>query len=316
LICGSKDLIALYKNVRDHYHISGKEYDFLRCINCSSATIYPLPSQEEIHLLYPENYTFKKGRGKNILNVLLNFIEWHLFYNPIFNHRVKTFMRVTGLRSGLILDVGCGSGILMKKLSDRGFNVEGVEISESDIDYVREAFGYNVFHGTLKEAGLKENYYDAVILFYLLEHLFNPAEAGKEIFRILKPGGWIVVAVPLIDSWQATFFREKWSQIAEAPRHISIPSKKGITGLLLEAGFKEVKMAPVSIFDIAGFIAISFFPKASVTLSYGQSSAFKLIIRKFTGGLITLVSLPIALVERIFSKSGCSTGGMMFFGRK
>jgi SAM-dependent methyltransferase len=85
---------------------------------------------------------------------------------------------------------------------------------------------------------------------HVLEHINNPAELLKEIFRILKSDGKVVIEVPNYDSLEARLFREKWSAI-DAPRHLYLFTPSTLIKLLEQSGFEVERVGfnptPVSL---------------------------------------------------------------------
>ncbi len=71
----------------------------------------------------------------------------------------------------------------------------------------------------LADAQYPAGYFDMVILWHVLEHLKHPDQTIREIRRILKPGGTLVVAVPNFSSWQARWAGENWFHL-DLPRHL------------------------------------------------------------------------------------------------
>jgi len=313
-ICANTKLALMYEHVKDHYKIVRQEYQFWRCENCASAILQPFPSPEEISSFYPPNYVFKVNERKKGARWLLDRLQWRLFYRPIYDQKVKSLMETTRLRSGRILDVGCGSGILLHLLANEGFDVAGVEVSAEDVRYAEETFGIKVVPGTLKQAAFPDASFDAVTLYNVLEHVPDPFETLCEVARILKPGGWVALDVPLIDSRQSDFFKDHWGQITEAPRHLCIPSSKGVRTILKRAGFSQVKTSNVSVLAVAAFIALSLYPASAMIVASEGTAGF---VRRILGGVIAAISIPIAFAERAISACGDRPcGAMLFFGRK
>jgi hypothetical protein len=63
LVCEGQRLVPLFEGVRDHYGIAAGDYRFVRCAECGSATLDPLPSFDAVAALYPGDYTFKADEG-------------------------------------------------------------------------------------------------------------------------------------------------------------------------------------------------------------------------------------------------------------
>jgi len=316
LFCGSAALAPLYEGIRDHYGVDPHIRRFLRCRDCGSAILDPLPSPEDLTALYSSDYTFKPARGRSVLHRLLQAVEWRCFYEPGYRRRVALIRELTGLRAGLVLEVGCGSGLFLRHLREAGYAVEGVETSKGDVTYAREASGLTVFEGTLEAAPLEPGRYDAVVMVYVLEHIPDPAATLARIHTLLKPGGWTVLGLPVMDSGQARWLGARWSAITEAPRHVAIPSAAGARRLLEMAGFEEIRWAPSPLGENAGHIALSLLPAAATPRSYGEAGTTGILARRAAGALLMLPSLLLAAVERLPGGPEARAGTMFFCGRR
>lgn len=91
-----------------------------------------------------------------------------------------------------LLDVGCSSGTLLRIAKDAGFSVQGVEPSAAPAQTARQ-HGLSVFTGFLEEAALPDADYDIVTLMEVIEHLPEPVGLLKEIRRVIRPGGLLMV---------------------------------------------------------------------------------------------------------------------------
>ncbi len=316
LFCGSAALAPLYEGIRDHYGVDPHIRRFLRCRDCGSAILDPLPSPEDLTALYSSDYTFKPARGRSVLHRLLQAVEWRCFYEPGYRRRVALIRELTGLRAGLVLEVGCGSGLFLRHLREAGYAVEGVETSKGDVTYAREASGLTVFEGTLEAAPLEPGRYDAVVMVYVLEHIPDPAATLARIHTLLKPGGWTVLGLPVMDSGQARWLGARWSAVTEAPRHVAIPSAAGARRLLEMAGFEEIRWAPSPLGENAGHIALSLLPAAATPRSYGEAGTTGILARRAAGALLMLPSLLLAAVERLPGGPEARAGTMFFCGRR
>ena len=316
LFCGSAALEPLYEGIRDHYGIDQDTRRFVRCRDCGSATLDPLPTPEELAALYSSDYTFKPARESSALRRFLQTVEWRCFYEPGYRRRVALIRELTGLHAGRVLEVGCGSGLFLRHLRTAGYAVEGVETSKGDVAYARESSGLTVFEGVLEELPLEPARYDAVVMVYVLEHIPDPAATLTRIHTLLKPGGWTVLGLPVMDSGQARWLGARWSAITEAPRHVAIPSAAGARRLLEIAGFDSIRWAPSPLGENAGHIALSLLPAAATPRSYGEAGGLGLLGRRAAGALLMLPSLLFAAVERWPGGPEARAGTMFFCGRR
>lgn len=317
LICHSPRVATLYPAVRDRYRVASGTRRFLRCEECGSATLDPLPAPETIPALYPPEYTFKPAEARRgRLRSSLGALEWRLFYYPGLRRRLEIFRRLTGLKAGRVLEVGCGSGLFLNYLRETGHEVEGLEMSKADVDYARRHLGLTVFEGTLDTHALECERYDAVLLIYVLEHILTPHETLAQVLRLLKPGGWALVGLPVIDSGQGRLLGARWSAVTEAPRHVAIPSVAGARRLLAAAGFRDIRSAPSPLLENAGHIALSLVPAAATPCSWGRPRLARTLLYRAAGALCMLPALLLAGLERFPGGDRARAGTMFFCGRK
>jgi SAM-dependent methyltransferase len=315
-MCGSQRLTTLYEAVRDRSGIAAATSRFLACEECRSATLDALPEPGTIAGLYPSDYTFKAADTQpSPARRLLARLEWWLFYRSACRRRLRIVRQLTGLVEGRILEVGCGSGLFLRFLADAGYDVEGVELSATDAEYARQRLGLRVFQGSLESLELEPGHYDAVLLVYVLEHIPDPLRTLSAIARVLKPGGWVVAGLPVLDSGQSRLLGQRWAAVTEAPRHVAIPSFEGARRLLARAGFRDIRATPAPLLENAGHVALSFLPLATTPRAWGGRGSLSLLARRLAGAVAMLPGLAVAAAERVPGAAGVRTGTMIFCGR-
>lgn len=113
---------------------------------------------------------------------------------------VRAFDRVDRrLGRGRLLDFGSARGTFLAELRNRGYGdrwrFEGVDINPDEVRMGQEA-GLPVRCVALEDAGFAEATFDAVTAFSVIEHLQDPASVLREISRVLRPGGEVLIIVP------------------------------------------------------------------------------------------------------------------------
>ncbi|UCF70141.1 MAG: class I SAM-dependent methyltransferase [candidate division WOR-3 bacterium] len=230
-ICGKRETTILFK-ARDYCHELPGEFNVSRCSNCGLAYLNPRPTKEGMEVYYPEGYAPHKRMGgvgdiRFQQRLLGFFIKFH-------GGELRTLWR---LKPGKILDVGCGGGMYLKALKERGWTVYGVDASAVATQRARALGLNNIFTGELHEARHPDNLFDAILMRHSLEHMPHPSETLAEVHRILRPGGAVLIVAPNFQSTEARLFKQHWYQI-DAPRHFYFLEHSTIRNLLHKHNFR------------------------------------------------------------------------------
>ncbi|HUJ78825.1 MAG TPA: class I SAM-dependent methyltransferase [Nitrospiria bacterium] len=130
---------------------------------------------------------------------------------------------------GLLIDIGCGNGSYLARMKDLGWKVLGIEPDPASAQIAKNK-GIPVFSGSLEEAHLPEAIADYITMTHVIEHLPDPRSTLRECYRLLKPGGKVVVFTPNVDSLGHRLFRQAWMAL-DPPRHLMIFSVLSIDKL-------------------------------------------------------------------------------------
>jgi 2-polyprenyl-3-methyl-5-hydroxy-6-metoxy-1,4-benzoquinol methylase len=98
-----------------------------------------------------------------------------------------------------LLDVGTGSGLLPQLARQKGFEVEGTDLSKHVSDNVPAKAGFPIHHGTIEEIEFTRKY-DVITMLHVLEHTSNPISTLQRCKELLNDGGYLVVVVPNYES--------------------------------------------------------------------------------------------------------------------
>ncbi|MBZ5689386.1 MAG: class I SAM-dependent methyltransferase [Acidobacteriia bacterium] len=153
------------------------------------------------------------------------------------------------LQAGRLLEVGCGSGTMLKGMANLGWRAEGIDSDPRAAENCRRR-GLNVRAGFLEDLQYPANYYDVVTMSHLIEHVHEPLELLIECHRILKPSGRLSLVTPNINSAGHRVYGSSWFHL-DPPRHLHIFSVASLKALLQKAGFRSMKIR-TTIRDAAG----------------------------------------------------------------
>ena len=121
----------------------------------------------------------------------------------------KRFLRIMNRffpRKGTLVDVGCSMGYFMDLARSDGWEVKGVEISDSAVEHAQKKLRLDVIKGNLKDVRFERESFDVATMWNVLEHLYDPKANLIELNRILKKGGYLFIRVPNLYS-QLRLFR-------------------------------------------------------------------------------------------------------------
>jgi 2-polyprenyl-3-methyl-5-hydroxy-6-metoxy-1,4-benzoquinol methylase len=197
------------------------------CTRCGLGRLYPMPDLEQVGSFYPSEYYGEPGR--KFQGLVERLVRW------VGERHISFLSR--NLRPGArVLDLGCGRGVILGALADRGFEVHGVEVS---LEAARGADPRAEIRiaPRLADAGYPAAYFDEVVVWHVLEHLHDPRGALLEARRILRPGGRLVVAVPNLSSLQARWAGAAWFHL-DLPRHLWHFPLASLRRLLVDSGFE------------------------------------------------------------------------------
>ena len=121
---------------------------------------------------------------------------WHLARQRIIPDWLGRQFRRLGFKDNLkILDLGCGTGKMLKVLKQFG-ETTGVDSSQKAIEYCKTKGAGNVVLADATKLPFRKESFDVVTAMELLEHIEDDAGALREWFRVLKPGGVLFLTAP------------------------------------------------------------------------------------------------------------------------
>jgi SAM-dependent methyltransferase len=139
---------------------------------------------------------------------------------------------------GKLLEIGSYCGIFLNRIRADGWETTGLEPDRAAADYARAKYGLNIINGILPNPALADQSFDAVVLLHVIEHMPDPSENIRDIHRVLKPGGVLVVETPRFDSLMFKLLGRRERSICNCYGHIYFFTVPTLCGMLEKNGFE------------------------------------------------------------------------------
>ncbi len=270
-VCKSTNINKFLES--NDFSTSHEDYTIFKCNDCSFAFTQDIPDEESIGKYYKsEEYVSHSDTKKGLF-----FKLYHIVRNYMLKSKQKTVEKISGKKSGELLDIGTGTGYFINQMKTGGWTVTGIEQDEDARNFGKSNFGLNVFDKD-KLFEFEENSFDVVTMWHVLEHIHRYNEYLTQIKKILKPGGKLIIAVPNYTSYDAKHYQKYWAAY-DLPIHLWHFSPNSIKLLLSKYDFNLIKKKGMS-FD-------SFY--VSILSEKYKKSSLGLIKGVFFGG-ISLIS--------------------------
>ncbi len=228
-----------YLSTKD-YFLSQENFELELCNKCSLVFTNPKPSKNNLGKYYKsEEYISHSGTKKGITNKL-----YHIVRNYTIRKKYKTVSKYSNGKN--IIDYGSGSGLLLSFFQKNKWNTLGFELDDNARKISSELHAVNSKHPD-KLIEVENNSLDAIMMWHVLEHISDPNTLFNNFHRILKDNATLFIAVPNINSYDATYYKNYWAAL-DVPRHLYHYNHKTIKLLLEKNNFKLKKIKPL-IFD-------------------------------------------------------------------
>jgi SAM-dependent methyltransferase len=182
--CGSDDW---------HYRFTEFGHDLGQCQKCNLYYLRVMPGANESMTLLEDSHfssgpTLPSARSQQRAE-MARAREFRSFLSTL---------EAAGAHGGRLLDIGCGTGVFMKFAKDRGYHVDGIELSHDRASFARSWTGGTVYEQPLELLNLPAGSFDVVTGINVFSHLTSPSATLAEICRVLRPGGHILLHTGIV----------------------------------------------------------------------------------------------------------------------
>jgi SAM-dependent methyltransferase len=294
--CNGSDVLGVLSTQNTH-----QTYHIIQCKRCRLCRTFPLPRYAS-----QSARDFSGYYGEGV----------HKFL-PVLQKARNTMMRLRAKHSlqfvpdrvkrPRVLDVGCAEGRLLKALHDCGCECWGVEHPSYPYQRFLNSDRITYIRGELDFIDLPEETFDMIFLWHVLEHMDNPRQVLRRLYKSLAPEGILILAVPNFMSLEAKKFKGAWFHL-DIPWHKYHFSERSITYLMEKSHLRIIKSSAFcleqgpfgllqSILNALGWPKNEFYEFLKGNVSPGR--VIHLVVQSLTISLLIIPGLITSFITSI-----------------
>lgn len=227
-VCDSHNL----HKMNDYYDIHG----LMSCSNCGFVFMEKIPDEHELNTYYGDIYKSIKTSSEEFYSTDLNKISYSLLLDEFEKFR----------KTNKIIDAGCGFGAFLIEAKKRGWDCYGTEFEPTSVDYCHSIGLEKVIVGDLENKIFKDNEFDIITSFEVIEHLTDLKTYLSSINKKLRVDGLFYLTTPNFNSLNRYYERTNW-RVIEYPAHLSYFTKSSLNKILIGNGFNLHKILTTGV---------------------------------------------------------------------
>jgi 2-polyprenyl-3-methyl-5-hydroxy-6-metoxy-1,4-benzoquinol methylase len=238
--------ISPFLDVRDHF-LSKELFSLFKCQDCRFIFTQDYPEEPEIEKYYEsDDYISHSDSNQSLTGKIYRSIRRLMLIKK--KNLVKKACHLT---TGSILDIGSGTGHFLNTMKTAGWSISGIEPNKKAREYSSSVFKIapsipGQIHSLPSES------FDCITLWHALEHFYEPYKYFEEIYRLIKPNGLVIVALPNSRSFDSEYYKNNWAAF-DVPRHLWHFNTDSFNSFIKKAGFRCEAMSslPFDVFYIS-----------------------------------------------------------------
>jgi 2-polyprenyl-3-methyl-5-hydroxy-6-metoxy-1,4-benzoquinol methylase len=223
-----------FLTVRDH-SVSTEEFELYKNEALDMLITTPQPKGDDLAKYYESDDYISHTDAKRSL--------FEKAYQLVKNIALKNKLQVIDSfhpDKGDLLDIGAGTGDFLTVAKNNGWMTTGIEPSQKaksiaikkNVSFVNDV------------SDLENNSFDVITMWHVLEHVPDLETQIRELKRLLKPNGTILIAVPNYNSYDAKYYKEFWAAY-DVPRHLWHFSKTAIKLIFEKENIELIRIVPM-----------------------------------------------------------------------
>jgi 2-polyprenyl-3-methyl-5-hydroxy-6-metoxy-1,4-benzoquinol methylase len=256
------------------YTVSQEKFDLEQCDTCGFVFTNARPEEENIGRYYQsENYISHSNTNKGIVSKIYQAVRIYTLQSKV--KLIEDYQP----QKGLILDIGCGTGMFLEVCQKNGWKISGIEPDNGARTLAEQQTNIKIEDTILGSFGGQT--FDVITMWHVLEHIHKLNETVAYLNQKLNTTGTLIIAVPNYKSVDANQYKEHWAAY-DVPRHLYHFSKESITALMQKYGFELLDTKPM-LFDS------TYVSMLSTKYKYGKTS----YIEAFGNGLLSNIKASL-----------------------
>lgn len=235
-VCSSSLLPGL--SLKD-YSVTQQDFALAKCPQCLFQLTQDMPDQAAIAPFYRSvDYISHTNTSKGVINFLYQQVR-----KLTLVQKQKLIERVTGLKKGVLVDIGSGTGAFAHQMASQGWTVSGYEPDTDARKLAHQLYQINL-QPSDQWLQIAPASVEVITLWHVLEHVHDLQGYFQHFQKILQKGGYLIIAVPNYTAHDASAYGQYWAAY-DVPRHLWHFSPASMEKLLSQNGFTLQAVKPM-----------------------------------------------------------------------
>lgn len=231
-VCNSKKRSIKYS----FEYLNTVRLEIVKCLSCGIYYVLQPLAEEFLSKYYDAYYEIDGPVQNDSLTIARYTISAEKRRNTFLANLPPTFNDW-----GAWLDVGCGSGFILRSMGNLFMQAVGIEPSESSVKFATSILGLKVKHGVLADDSFPRASFDLITFFDVLEHVINPKPLLLTASKLLKPKGWVLITTGNLHSFSRTILGKYWRYFTPL-QHLTYFHSDALMMILESCGLHNFKV--------------------------------------------------------------------------